>query len=603
MSRFKRADKVDSLAGFRAEKIEPTIPHGLLKAARKSGQLNLSGRGLTEVPQNVYRLNVDTPEEAKQNVSFGASDRWWEQTDLTKLLLSSNQLTQLSDDIRLLPGLSTLDLHDNQLSSLPSALGELQELQQLRLSHNQLRSLPVEVYTLKNLRSLTLQQNLLESLPEELGQLENLTELDLSNNQLTSLPSTLGRLTCLQKLHLCHNKLSCLPDSLTQLTNVKLLDCSNNQLTDIPASLSGMLALEQLYLRHNKLRLLPQLPAPALKELYVGNNQIEQLETEQLASLTVISLLELRDNKIKTLPDQITLLSTLTRLDLTNNDITTLPASLSLLPNLKMLLLEGNPLRGIRRDLLTKGTNELLKYLKGRIKEEPERADEGPTAMTLPSQARVNVHNIKTLKSLMYSEKQADNIPDELFDAAVDQAITTVNFSKNQLTSIPTRLVEFQSSLSDINLGFNKLTCCPPDICKLLQLTHIDLRNNQLNDLPSEMRNLTKLRSIILNYNRFKSFPEVLYQIVSLDTVLLGNNQVGALDPSRLMKLVHLSTLDLSNNDLLNIPPELGLCVSLRCLSLEGNPFRTPRAAIVAKGTDAVLEYLRGRIPTSAPLP
>ncbi|XP_067454161.1 leucine-rich repeat-containing protein 40 isoform X2 [Thunnus thynnus] len=530
MSRFKRADKVDSLAGFRAEKIEPTIPHGLLNAARKSGQLNLSGRGLTEVPQNVYRLNVDTPEEAKQNVSFGASDRWWEQTDLTKLLLSSNQLTQLSDDIRLLPGLSTLDLHDNQLSSLPSALGELQELQQLRLSHNQLRSLPVEVYTLKNLRSLTLQQNLLESLPEELGQLENLTELDLSNNQLTSLPSTLGRLTCLQKLHLCHNKLSCLPDSLTQLTNVKLLDCSNNQLTDIPASLSEMLALEQLYLRHNKLRLLPQLPAPALKELYVGNNQIEQLETEQLASLTVISLLELRDNKIKTLPDQITLLSTLTRLDLTNNDITTLPASLSLLPNLKMLLLEGNPLRGIRRDLLTKGTNELLKYLKGRIKEEPERADEGPTAMTLPSQARVNVHNIKTLKSLMY-------------------------------------------------------------------------RNNQLNDLPSEMRNLTKLRSIILNYNRFKSFPEVLYQIVSLDTVLLGNNQVGVLDPSRLMKLVHLSTLDLSNNDLLNIPPELGLCVSLRCLSLEGNPFRTPRAAIVAKGTDAVLEYLRGRIPTSAPLP
>lgn len=62
------------------------------------------------VPQNVYRLNVDTPEEAKQNVSFGTSDRWWEQTDLTKLLLSSNQLTQLSDDIRLLPGLTTLDV-------------------------------------------------------------------------------------------------------------------------------------------------------------------------------------------------------------------------------------------------------------------------------------------------------------------------------------------------------------------------------------------------------------------------------------------------------------------------------------------------------------
>lgn len=64
--------------------------------------------------------------------------------------------------------------------------------------------------------------------------------------------------------------------------------------------------------------------------------------------------------------------------------------------------------------------------------------------------------------------------------------------------------------------------------------------------------------------HRFKSFPEVLYQMVSLETVLLGNNQVGAVDATRLLKLVHLSTLDLSNNDLLNIPPELGLCSSLR---------------------------------------
>ncbi|KAM9385341.1 leucine-rich repeat-containing protein 40 [Pholidichthys leucotaenia] len=597
MSRFKREQKADSLVGFRTKTAEPAVPYGLLKGARKSGQLNLSGRGLKEVPQSVYRLNIDTPEEAQQNVSFGASDRWWEQTDLTKLLLSSNQLTQLSDDIRLLPALTTLDLHDNQLSVLPSALGDLQELQQLRLSHNQLSSLPVEVCTLKNLWSLTLQQNLLENLPEELGHLENLSELDLSNNHLKDLPSSFGCLTNLQKVNLNHNKLTCLPHSLARLTKVKLLDCSSNQLTDIPDSLSEMLALEQLYLSHNKLRLLPRLLAPALKELYVGNNQIEHLETEQLSCLKTISLLELRDNKITMLPENITLLSTLARLDLTNNDITTLPASVSLLPNLKVLLLEGNPLRGIRRDLLTKGTNELLKYLRGRIKEEPEKADEGHTAMTLPSQARVNVHDIRTLKVLAYSDKQADSVPDEMFDAALDQAVATVNFSKNQLTSIPHRLVELSSSLTELDLGFNRLRCCSPDICSLLRLTHIDLRNNQLSDLPSEMKNLTKLRSIILNYNRFKSFPEVLYEIFSLETVLLGNNQVGGLDPARLIKLANLSTLDLSNNDLLNVPPDLGLCTSLRSLSLEGNPFRTPRAAIVAKGTDTVLEYLRSRIP------
>lgn len=72
---------------------------------------------------------------------------------------------------------------------------------------------------------------------------------------------------------------------------------------------------------------------------------------------------------------------------------------------------------------------------------------------------------------------------------------------------------------------------------------------------------------VVSTNDRFKSFPEVLYHIVSLETILLGNNKVEGLDPSHLLKLSHLSTLDLSNNDLLKIPPELGLCTSLRCVS------------------------------------
>ncbi|XP_049586378.1 leucine-rich repeat-containing protein 40 isoform X1 [Syngnathus scovelli] len=596
MSHLRGAQQVDSVRGFRTPESEPSVPYGLLKAARQSGTLNLTNRSLTEVPASVYRLNVDTPAEAHHNVSFGASERWWEQTDLTKLLMASNRLTSLSDDIRLLPALTTLDLHDNQLQMLPAALGELRELQQLRLGLNCLRSLPMEVYALKNLRNLTLQQNLLDALPEELGQLEALTELDLSDNRLTELPSSLGRLCRLQKLHLCRNELGRLPDSLSLLTNVKLLDCSNNLLSDVPTSLSQMAALEQLYLRHNKLCHLPLVHAPVLKELYVGNNQITGMSGEHLAGLGVLSVLELRDNKISALPEQLAALGTLTRLDLTNNNIGMLPAALGLLPELKILLLEGNPLRGIRRDLLTKGTNELLKYLRGRIKEDPKSAGDVPTAMTLPSQADVNVHNIKTLKSLVYSDKKADRIPGELFLAAAEHTVTSADFSKNLLSEVPPRLADTQASLTELNVAFNRLSCCEP-LCSLANLLHLDLRNNQLRHLPAALKNLTRLHSLILNFNKFKSFPEVLYDMPSLETILLANNQVASMDPARLLGLLRLSTLDLSNNDLLNVPPQLGLCTTLRSLSLEGNPFRTPRAAIMTKGTDAVLEYLRSRIP------
>lgn len=48
MSRFRGRCEADSLAGFRTKPAEPAVPGGLLKGARKSGQLNLSGRGLKE---------------------------------------------------------------------------------------------------------------------------------------------------------------------------------------------------------------------------------------------------------------------------------------------------------------------------------------------------------------------------------------------------------------------------------------------------------------------------------------------------------------------------------------------------------------------------
>uniref|UniRef100_A0A8C7Q482 Leucine-rich repeat-containing protein 40 n=1 Tax=Oncorhynchus mykiss TaxID=8022 RepID=A0A8C7Q482_ONCMY len=543
MSRFKRGAKVDSRAGFRSEKEEPgAVPYGLLKTARKSGQLNLSGRGLTEVPQSVWRLNLDTPEEAKQNLSFGADDRWWDQTDLTKLLLSSNKLEALSEDVKLLPALTVLDVHDNQLTSLPISIGELQHLQKLSLSHNKLKEFPEEIWSLKNLTCLQLQQNLLEHLPEGVGLLTNLDDIDLSNNQLTDVPDSLGNLNHLVKLNLSHNKLKSLPSGISVMKNLRLLDCTHNQLESIPPVLSQMASLEQLYLRHNKLRFLPELPSSRLKELHVGNNQIEVLEAEHLKHLSTLSVLELRDNKVKTLPEEIKLLQGLERLDLVNNDISRLSHIIG------------------------------LTFSFGSVEDSDGKGDEPDTAMTLPSQAKINVHTIKTRKTLDYSEKQMACVPDDVFDAVGSEPVASVNFSKNQLAAVPPRVVELKDSVSDINLGFNKLTSLPLEFCMLQQLAHIDLR--------------------------FKLFPEVLYRVPSLETILISNNQVGAINPLQLKALDKLSTLDLQNNDIMQVPPELGNCTSLRALMLDGNPFRNPRAAIVSRGTDAVLEYLRSRIPT-----
>ncbi|XP_017661019.1 PREDICTED: leucine-rich repeat-containing protein 40 isoform X2 [Lepidothrix coronata] len=553
------------------------------------------------LPPHVWRINVDTPEEAQQNLSFGAADRWWEQTDLTKLILASNKLQSLSEDVQLLPALTVLDVHDNQLTSLPSALGQLENLQKLDVSHNKLQSLPEELLQLPRLRSLLLQHNELSHLPEGLGQLLSLEELDVSNNHLTDIPTSFALLVNLVRLNLACNQLKDLPADLSAMKSLRQLDCTKNYLETVPSKLATMASLEQLYLRKNKLRSLPEFPScKLLKELHAGENQIEILNAENLKHLNSLSVLELRDNKIKSVPEEITLLQKLERLDLANNDISRLPYTLGNLPQLKFLALEGNPLRTIRRDLLEKGTQELLKYLRSKIQDDgPGPSEEPPvTAMTLPSQARVNMHAITSLKLLEYSEKQAAEIPEEMFDAVGTNPVATVNFSKNQLKEVPPRIVELKDSVCDVNLGFNKISSISLELCRLHKLTHLDLRNNILTSLPQEMEALTRLQIINLAFNRFKVFPSVLYHLPALETILLSNNQVGSIDPVQLKGMDRLGTLDLQNNDLLHVPPELGNCENLRTLLLEGNPFRTPRAAILAKGTAAVLEYLRSRIPT-----
>ncbi|MEE6494810.1 hypothetical protein FKM82_001872 [Ascaphus truei] len=395
-------------------------------------------------------------------------------------------------------------IHDNQLSSLPSTIGELTNLQKLHISHNKLKELPKELGQLKNLKSLLLQHNLLEEMPNELGQLCSLEELDLSNNCLKNIPSCLGCLIALVRINLSNNKLKSLPAEISQMKSLKQLDCTSNLLESVPAELAGMESLEQLYLRQNKLRYLPELPCcKLLKELHVGNNQIDTLGPQHLKHLSSISVLELRDNKLKSLPDEIALLQGLERLDLTNNDIGSLPSALGNIPNLKSLQLEGNPLRGIRRDLLAKGTQELQKYLRSRIQVPDTKTDQREvTAMTLPSDFIVNTHAIITLKALEYCEKQASVIPEEVFNAVGNSPITIVNFSKNQLTEVPSRMVELKDSACEVNLGFNRIPSISLILCMLQKLTHLDMRNNVLMSLPAELEALTRLQSIILSFNR-----------------------------------------------------------------------------------------------------
>ena len=80
----------------------------MVKQARASGQLNLSNRGLVAVPAKVWTIGeLDAEEQRKvSQVSMDQAmeENWWEQVDMTKLILACNKISSISPKV-------TISLH------------------------------------------------------------------------------------------------------------------------------------------------------------------------------------------------------------------------------------------------------------------------------------------------------------------------------------------------------------------------------------------------------------------------------------------------------------------------------------------------------------
>ena len=163
---------------------------------------------------------------------------------------------------------------------------------------------------------------------------------------------------------------------------------------------------------------------------------------------------------------------------------------------------------------------------------------------------------------------------------------------------MPKQIENYATTLSELDVSRNKLTYIPPFVGNLSKLTYLDISNNQISSLPDEILSLGHLMQITASVNRFSSIPKVIFSLPKLETLLISGNQISEIDVDGLLKLKKLQILDLSNNSISRIPPQLGNVSWLKSISLEGNSFRQPRPQIMAKGTQFVLEYLRDRIPT-----
>ncbi|KAM6297020.1 E3 ubiquitin-protein ligase LRSAM1 [Aegotheles albertisi] len=121
------------------------------------------------------------------------------------LIIHTNNLTSLvpkSCSLLNLITVKVLDLHDNQLASLPADIGQLTSLQVLNLERNLLKCLPQSIGDLAQLQMLNVRGNKLKELPGTVSGLRSLRTLDVSENVLQELPRVLAHIRTLETLTL-----------------------------------------------------------------------------------------------------------------------------------------------------------------------------------------------------------------------------------------------------------------------------------------------------------------------------------------------------------------------------------------------------------------
>ncbi|KAK0571876.1 hypothetical protein LWI29_022945 [Acer saccharum] len=180
---------------------------------------------------------------------------------ICKLDLSNNNLQTIPESLiaRLL-NVVVLDVHSNQLKSLPNSIGCLSKLKLLNVSGNLIESLPKTLENCRSLEELNCNFNKLKKLPDTIGfELINLKKLSVNSNKLVFLPQSITHLTYLRILDARLNCLRCLPDDLENLINLEVLNISQNfqYLESLPYSIGLLLSLVELDVSYNKIKTLP----------------------------------------------------------------------------------------------------------------------------------------------------------------------------------------------------------------------------------------------------------------------------------------------------------------------------------------------------------
>ncbi|KAK9817027.1 hypothetical protein WJX72_008577 [[Myrmecia] bisecta] len=545
-----------------------------IAAGRSTGTINLDGKGLQEVPTALF-----DPEEV---IPGTEPVKWWEVAALTRVVLSHNQLAQLTAAVALAEHLTVLDLSHNQLTSLPEELGTLAALKLLDVSNNRLQQLPDCIAGLPSLVRLACTCNTLGALPAQLGEQQRaLAELAACDNALHDLPEGLSMCSSLSVLHVEGNSLSSLqPRVLQGLLSLRDFNIARNRLSgQLSADVGALAKLEILNLKENKLTALPA----------------------SLARCTNLVELHAGFNALASLPGEIGMLSKLRVLDVRNNLLRSLPAAMCTL-SLSLLDLQNNALA---RSVFGAGETEVAREEAQKLSLAAQGSGSQAAPLLLKGMGLTEVpaeawQAASALGKLDLSDNRIQRLSvDQL---ACCTRLTVLLLHDNPLLHWPLPGIPgLLGRLAELSLARTAMPAIPADpfACCAASLQSLDLSGClAVRQLPSgSLAKLQVLQHLKLASAQLTHLPADVPTLTTLRTLDISNNQIAEV-PERVTQLTRLEQLNLCNNDVAGLPARMGLMVDhLRVLQLDGCRIRSIRRPILDRGTRAVLEYLRDRIP------
>ncbi|MBS0648488.1 MAG: hypothetical protein JSS10_04590 [Verrucomicrobia bacterium] len=148
--------------------------------------------------------------------------------------------------------------------------------------------------------------------------------------------------------------------------------------------------------------------------------------------------------------------------------------------------------------------------------------------------------------------------------------------------------------LRTLRLSDRQITRIPPEIGLLTRLEVLEINKSPIRFLPPQIGALTRLRQFSLHHTLVKVLPREFQNLMKLEHIVLLNNQLENIDPlGPLSNLVRLSastnkiknfpsslawqkmqTLDLSNNQIEELPSSFYLSFALSSIILYNNRIR-----------------------------